>query len=93
MRAHLPGDQALMLQDVRQGSRPSRHMRVHVNPEEEARAVKDALEAYPRCTEPGCRKPSKTVILAPSGEVLFILCGDCEKHHAVHDSLVMKVRS
>lgn len=64
-----------------------------MSPEEEARAVKEALEAYPRCTEPGCRNPSSSVILSPSGEVLFILCKECEKSHAVHDSLVMKVRS
>lgn len=64
-----------------------------MSPDQEARLVKEALEAFPRCREPGCRNPSKTVILAPDGEVLFILCGDCEKNHAVHDSLVMKVRS
>jgi len=68
-------------------------MRVHMSPEQEARLIKDALESFPRCREPDCRNPSASVILSPDGEVLFVLCKTCERNHAVHDSLVMKVRS
>lgn len=64
-----------------------------MTPEEEARVIKEALEAYPRCREAECRNPSRTVILSPAGEILFVLCKDCEAKHAVHDSMVMKVRS
>jgi hypothetical protein len=65
-----------------------------MTPEDEARAVKEALEAYPRCTDSsGCRAPSVTVILDTTGEVLFVLCKEHGRDHAVHDSLIMKVRS
>jgi len=62
--------------------------------EEEARIVKEALEAYPRCTDSsGCRAPSVTVILDTSGEILFVLCKEHGREQSVHDSLIMKVRS
>lgn len=82
-----------MLPFCRQGARPSCHLRVHVSPDEEAKIIKEALESFPRCKEPDCSGPSTTVILAPDGEVLFVLCRQCAPKHAQHDSLVMKVRS
>lgn len=68
-------------------------MRVHMSPEDEARIIRETLEAFPRCKEPDCHGPSTTVILAPDGEVLFVLCRGCAPKHAQHDSLVMKVRA
>lgn len=69
-------------------------MRVHMmTPEEESRIIKDALDSQPRCGEPECRNPSQTVLLSPAGDVFFVGCRECAKPHAVHDSLVMKVRS
>lgn len=64
-----------------------------MSPEDEAQIVRETLEAFPRCKEPDCNDPSTTVILAPDGEVLFVLCRKCAPKHAQHDSLVMKVRS